>query len=79
MISSLPDSALKTHVVSLIKLRMLAESQGLQSGSTFILKTDPGKLDFKRRESCIVFISLQDYDIVIDLRVDVMSWTTSFK
>ena len=50
--------------------------------STSVLKALPGKLDNKRCEPGILFISLQEtsnYDVVIDFRVDSTSWTTSFK
>ena len=47
-ISSLPGKA----------LRMLVESRGLPSDSSCILKAEPGKLDIKRREPGILFISL---------------------
>ena len=33
-------------------------SRGLPSDSTFVLKAEPGKLDIKRREPGILFISL---------------------
>ena len=33
-------------------------SRGLPSDSTRVLKTEPGKLDIKRREPGILFISL---------------------
>ena len=39
--------------------RTLVESRGLQSDSTCILEAEPGKLDIKRLESGILFISLQ--------------------
>ena len=48
MISSLPGKA----------LRMLLTSRGLPSYSTCVLKAEPGKLDIKRREPGILFISL---------------------
>ena len=38
---------------------MLVESRGLPSDSTCILKAEPGKLDIKRLEPGILFISLQ--------------------
>ena len=34
-------------------------SRGLPSGSICILKVEPGKLDIKRCDLCILFISLQ--------------------
>ena len=47
-ISCLPDNALRT-LVDIMRLSEL---------STFALNADPGKLDIKRRDSGIVFISL---------------------
>ena len=38
--------------------RTLVESQGLPSDSTYVLKALPGKLDIKRCEAGILFISL---------------------
>ena len=60
-------------------------SQGLQSNSTCVLKAEPGKLDIKRREPGILFISLpivkhfqtSDYDVFFC--VDSVSLATSFK
>ena len=49
LISSLPSKALRT----------LVESRGLPSDSTCVLEAEPGKLDIKRLEPCILFISLQ--------------------
>ena len=49
MISSLPGKA----------LRMLVALRGLPSDSTCILEAEPGKLDMKRREPGILFISFQ--------------------
>ena len=49
LISSLPGKALKTIV----------ELQGLPSDSTCVLEAEPGKLDIKRCEPGIQFISLQ--------------------
>ena len=50
-------------------------SRGLPSDSTCVLKAEPGKLDIKRRESGILFISLSivmlntlqnsDYDVIL--------------
>ena len=37
---------------------MLVESQGLPSNSTCVHEAEPGKLDIKRREASILFISL---------------------
>ena len=56
-------------------------SLGLLSDSTCILKAEPGKLDIKRREPGILFISLHQTrdDLFIDFCVDSMSLTTSFK
>ena len=47
LISSLPGSALRTHV----------ESRGLLSDSTCFLKAEPGKLDIKRRPPGILYVS----------------------
>ena len=59
---------------------MLVESQRLP---TCFLEADPGKLDIKRREPSILFNSLQNDTLfklaIIDIRVDSMSLTTSFK
>ena len=49
MISSLPVKALRT-LVDIVRLAA--------SGSTCILKAEPGNLDIKRRETGILFISL---------------------
>ena len=48
MVSSLPGKA----------SRMLVESRGLPIDSTCVLEAEPGKLDTKRREHGISFISL---------------------
>ena len=48
MISSLPGKA----------LRMLVELRGLPRDSTCLFEAEPGKLDIKRREPGILFISL---------------------
>ena len=49
MISSLPGKA----------LRMLVELRGLPSESTRVLDAEPAKLDIKRREPGILYISKQ--------------------
>ena len=49
MISSLHSKASRT----------LVEWRGLPSNSTWVLEAEPGKLDIKRREPGILFISLQ--------------------
>ena len=63
-------------------------SRGLPSDSTCVLKAEPGKLDIKRREPGILFISLypllntlqtSDYDVIFDCCVDSASLATSFK
>ena len=62
-------------------------SRGLPSDSTCVLKAEPGKLDIKRREPGILFISLPivehskttDYDVMFDFCVDSASLATSFK
>ena len=62
-------------------------SHGLLSDSTCVLKAEPGKLDIKRREPGILFISLpilntiqtSDYDVNFDFCVDSASLATSFK
>ena len=66
MISSLPGKGLRT----------LVEWRGSASDSTHVLKALPGKLDIKRREPGILFISLhsplykaRDFDVNIDFRV----------
>ena len=46
--SSLPGKASRT----------LVESRGLPSDSTYVIQAEPGKLDIKRREPGILFISL---------------------
>ena len=78
LISSLPGKTLRT----------LVESRGLASGSTCVLKDEPGKLDIKRRKPGILFISLpigSIYKLAIitfDYRffcVDSASMATSFK
>ena len=65
---------------------MLA-SRGLLSDSTYVLKAEPGKLDIKRREPGILFISLpivdtlqtNNYDVIFYFCVDSASLATSFK
>ena len=55
--------------------------------STCVLEAEPGKLDIKRREPGILFISLpigslfqtSDYDVIIDFLVDSTSLATPFK
>ena len=62
-------------------------SRGLPSDSTCVLKAEPGKLDIKRREPGILFISLpivdtlhtSDYDVFFYFCVDSASLATSFK
>ena len=59
-------------------------SRGLPSDSTCVLKAEPGKLDIKRREPGILFISLpivetSDYDVIFDFCVNSASLATSFK
>ena len=61
--------------------------QGLPSDSTCVLKAEPGKLDIKRREPGILFISLpivehlqtSNYDVLFYFCVDSASLATSFK
>ena len=68
-------------------MRRLVTSRGLPSNSTCVLKTEPGKLDIKRHEPGILFISLtlgfalqtSDYEVIIDVCVDSASLGTSFK
>ena len=43
-------------------------SRGLLSDSTCVLKAEPGKLDIKRRESGIQFISLSVYPLLNTLQ-----------
>ena len=65
----------------------LLTSRGLQRDSSCVLEADPGKLDIKRRELGILFISLQrwftlqssEYDVMINFCVDSASLATSFK
>ena len=47
LISGLPGEALRT----------LVESRGLPSDSTWVLKDEPGRVDIKRCEPGILFIS----------------------
>ena len=62
-------------------------SRGLLSDSTYVLKAEPGKLDIKRREPGILFISLpivytlqtNNYDVIFYFCVDSASLATSFK
>ena len=47
---------------------MLAESRGLQSTSTCVLKVEPGKLDIKGHEPCfykLVILQSSEYDVVM--------------
>ena len=62
--------------------------RGLPSDSTCVLQAEPGKLDIKRCEPGILFISLpiventlqtSDYDIIFDFCVYSASLATSFK
>ena len=65
---------------------MLVESR-VPSESTCLLEAKPGKLDIKRHDSDILFISLQVgslfklaiIDVIIDFCVDSASLATSFK
>ena len=70
--------------------RKLDESRGLSRDSICILKAVSGKLDIKRFELGILFIRLLiaslfklvimiDYDVIIELRFNSMSLTTSLK
>ena len=43
---------------------MLFESRGLPSDLTCVLEAEPGKLDIKRREPGILFISLQAHSLL---------------
>ena len=43
---------------------MLVESQGLPSDSTCVLEAEPGKLDIKRCEPGILFISLHVVSLI---------------
>ena len=62
-------------------------SQGLPSDSTCLLKAESGKLDIKRCEPGILFISIptvsplqtSDYDVLFNFCVDSASLTMSFK
>ena len=62
-------------------------SRGLPSDSTCVLKAEPGKLDIKRHEPGILFISLpiaersstSDYGVIFDVCVDLASLATSFE
>ena len=58
------------------------ERLGLPSDWTCVLEAEPGKLDIKKHEPCILFISFlqtSDYDVIIDFCVDSASLATSFK
>ena len=50
-------------------------SRGLPSDSTCVLKAEPGKLDIKRRETGILFISLP---IVEHFKLAIMTYFFSF-
>ena len=65
-------------------------SRGLPSDLTCVLKAEPGKLDIKRHEAGILYMTIYqltnlftvqtiDYDIIIDFCVDSASLATSFK
>ena len=75
MIPSLPGKALRTVLTS----------RGLPSDLTCVLKAEPGKLDIKDANLVtFLFISLQaeplfKLGIIIEVRVDSMLFTTSFK
>ena len=63
-------------------LRTLIGSRGLPSDWTCVLEAEPGKLDIKRREPGILFISTPqtiDDDVIIDFCVDLALLATSFK
>ena len=72
----------------MLQERLLA-SQGLPGNSTCILKAEPGKLDMKRPEPGILYITCSlpswftlqtsKYDVMIDYCVDSASLATSFK
>ena len=60
----------------------MLKSRGLASNSTCVLKAEPGKLDIKRHEPGILFISLpipRDYDAIFDFCVDSSTLVTLFK
>ena len=67
----------------------LLTSRGLPSDSLCVVKAEPGKLDIKRREPGILFISFNylllntlqtsDYDVIFYSCVDSASLVTSFK
>ena len=62
LISSLPGSALRTHVESLGKPRDVNKhSQSLASDSTSILKALPGKLETKDANLVFLYIMLNYY------------------
>ena len=56
-ISSLPGSALRTHVESLASLKM----------STSVLKALPGKLDIKRHSPSFLYLQTLSIDILTKL------------
>ena len=59
LISSLPGSALRTHVESLGKPRDVNKrSQSRRAMSTCVLKALPGKLDIKRHSPSILYIAV---------------------
>ena len=60
LISSLPGSALRTHVVCSASLAM----------STRVLKALPGKLDIKRLSPCICYVSNQKGESISIHRVN---------
>ena len=60
----------------------LLTRRGLPSDSIFLLEAKPGKLDIKRRETGILFISLSTvslFKLIIDFCLDLASLATSFK
>ena len=63
------------------RFNMHLTSRGLPSDSTCILEAEPGKLDIKRQELGILFISLQvdSLYVSIEFRVNLMSLSSSFK
>ena len=65
MISNLPGKASRTHVESIKASIILDEIARLDERYNMLLEAEPGKLDIKRREPGILFISLQlvsEYD-----------------
>ena len=77
MITSLLGKALRTYVERF----NMRSRECLPSDSTCVLEGEPGKLDISKDANVVSWFTLKTskYDVIIDVRGDFMSLTTSFK